>query len=156
MAHDMKPNEHYSIVTLKLALATVCGDTAADALNQVLSEHVGAGFIVDFAFYNTDNPLIVKASSEPVEGELFEAPLNTETSNNIDICTTRSQATGGKRFYSNCCRFLEGIAEGIEFTADSALKVGQVMAIEPVGGCCYLLEVEEWDDDWSESFNVFG
>lgn len=71
MAHDIQPDENYSVVTVKLALANVCGDTAADGLNELLNPEIGSGFIVDYAFFNTENPLIVTASSEPEEGELF-------------------------------------------------------------------------------------
>lgn len=90
MAHDIKPNEHYSIITVKLALATVCGDTAADGLNQLLNPEIGEGFIADYAFYNTDNPLIVTASAEPEEGELFadkgvESNSNTENTPTVQV-----------------------------------------------------------------------
>jgi len=81
MAHDIQPNEKYSIVTVKLALATVCGDTAADGLNQLLNPEIGEGFIADYAFYNTDNPLIVTASDDPEEGELF---ADTGTNSNAE------------------------------------------------------------------------
>lgn len=71
MSHDIEPNSEYAIVTVKLALATICGDTAADGLNELLRPVIGEGFIADYAFYNTVDPLIVKASKEPEEGELF-------------------------------------------------------------------------------------
>lgn len=71
MAHDITPNAPHAIITVKLALNTLCGDTAADGLNDLLNPEIGAGFIADYALLHTDNPMIVHASEEPEEGELF-------------------------------------------------------------------------------------
>lgn len=165
MAHDIQPNHVYAVVTLKLAVAAICSETVADGLNEVLREHIGEGFIADYAFYGTDHLELVTASSEPEEGELFveqEKDIPTIGASQSakhgfeEIIHKRSCAPGGKRFYSNNVQFLEGIAEGIGFSADSALKVGEIIKVEPIDGCGYLLEVEEYDmDEWSESFSVF-
>lgn len=74
MAHDIQPLTPHAIITLKLALKTTCGDTAADGLNELLNSEIGAGFIADYALLHTDNPMIVHASEEPEEGELFIHP----------------------------------------------------------------------------------
>lgn len=74
MAHDITPNAPHAIITVKLALNTLCGDTAADGLNDLLNPEIGAGFIADYALLHTDNPMIVHASEEPEEGELFVEP----------------------------------------------------------------------------------
>lgn len=71
MAHDIQPRTPYSIVTVKLALQTTCGDTAADGLNELLNEQIGVGFIADYALLHTDSPVVVESSEEPEEGELF-------------------------------------------------------------------------------------
>lgn len=71
MAHDIQPNSHYAIVTVKLALATICGDTAADGLNELLGDQIGQGFVADYAIFNTDSPIIVESDDSPEEGELF-------------------------------------------------------------------------------------
>lgn len=74
MAHDITPNRPHAIITVKIALNTTCGDTAADGLNELFNPQIGAGFIADYAFLHTDNPLLVHASDEPEEGELFVKP----------------------------------------------------------------------------------
>lgn len=71
MAHALQPQTPYSIVTVKLALQTTCGDTAADGLNVFLSEQVATGFVADYALLHTDSPIVVESSQEPEEGELF-------------------------------------------------------------------------------------
>jgi hypothetical protein len=71
MANDIQPNSHYAIVTVKLALATICGDTAADGINQLLGDEIGQGFVADYAILNTDSPIIVESDDTPEEGELF-------------------------------------------------------------------------------------
>lgn len=71
MAHDIQPNAHYAVVTVKLAVATICGDTAADGLNELLNPEIGEGFIADYALLHTDRPIIVESSDVPEEGELF-------------------------------------------------------------------------------------
>ena len=74
MAHDITPNAPHAIITVKLALNTLCGDTAADGLNDLLNPEIGAGFVADYSLLHTDNPMIVHASEEPEEGELFVEP----------------------------------------------------------------------------------
>lgn len=71
MAHDIQANTPHAIITVKLALATLCGDTIADGLNQLLNPEIGEGFIADYALLHTHSPLIVNSSDEPEEGELF-------------------------------------------------------------------------------------
>ena len=71
MAHDIQPNANYAVVTVKLALATICGDTAADGLSELLNPEIGEGFIADYALLHTDRLMIVESSDEPEEGELF-------------------------------------------------------------------------------------
>lgn len=71
MAHDIQANTPHSIVTVKLAIAAICGDTIADGLNQLLNPEIGEGFIADYALLHTHSPLIVHSSDEPEEGELF-------------------------------------------------------------------------------------
>lgn len=83
MAHDIQPNTQYSIVTIKLALATTCSNTVSDGLNQLLNPEIGEGFIADYAFYNMQNLPIVTASDDPEEGELF-ADTGAGTNSNTE------------------------------------------------------------------------
>lgn len=71
MAHDIQANTPHAIVTVKLAIAAICGDTIADGLNEMLNPHIGEGFIADYALLHTHSTLIVNSSEEPEEGELF-------------------------------------------------------------------------------------
>lgn len=71
MAHDIAPGKEHIIVNMQVALLTTCSCTAADGLNEFLRPEIGEGFIADYAFYNTDKPVIVVASDDPEEGELF-------------------------------------------------------------------------------------
>jgi hypothetical protein len=77
MSSDIKPNQTHAVITMQIALHSQNPDEIADGLNEFLRPEVGQGWIADYSFYNTDNPLLVKASNSPVEGELFTTTTGT-------------------------------------------------------------------------------
>jgi hypothetical protein len=77
MSSDIKPNQIHSVITLQLAIHSQDGDFVADGINELLRPEIGEGFIADFTFFNTDDPILVKASNDPEEGELFIIPETT-------------------------------------------------------------------------------
>lgn len=77
MSSDIKPNATHAVITMQIALHSQNPEAIADGLNEFLRPEVGQGWIADYSFYNTDNPLLVIASNDPVEGELFTTPTGT-------------------------------------------------------------------------------
>lgn len=77
MSSDIRPNKTHAVITMQIALHSQNPDAIADGLNEMLRPEVGEGWIADYAFYNTDNPLLVIASNNPIEGELFTTPTGT-------------------------------------------------------------------------------
>jgi hypothetical protein len=77
MSSDIKPNAVHAVVTMQIALHSQNPDEIADGLNEFLRPSVGEGWVADYAFYNTDKPLLITASNNPVEGELFVTPSGT-------------------------------------------------------------------------------
>lgn len=64
--------------------------------------------------------------------------------------------SGGRRFYSNSHDYLEGVSDGIEYTADSALEVGLIQHnnSETSASYSFILEVKDPDaDSWTDFFN---
>jgi len=77
--HNITANATHAIIEAKLAInaedsANV--DSIADGLNELLRESVASGFLADYAFYNSDNPSMVKSDNNPEEGDLFDDPSN--------------------------------------------------------------------------------
>lgn len=71
MSHDIQKNTMHAVITMQVAIDSNNPDEIADGLNEFLRPEIGEGFLVDYAFYNTEDPLLVMASAEPEEGELF-------------------------------------------------------------------------------------
>jgi hypothetical protein len=71
MSSDIKPGEIYAVIDIKVAVHSQNPEKIADGLNEFLSPEIGEGWVADYAIYQTDEPSLVKASNEPVEGELF-------------------------------------------------------------------------------------
>ena len=96
MPHNITANVEHAIVDVKIAIIpkySHCPDSIADGLNELLRAEIGEGFIADYAFYNTESPLLVKSDNKPEEGELFNnvnAMKEALTSLISDV-----QATGG-------------------------------------------------------------
>lgn len=74
MSSDIKPNETHAVITMKIALHSQNPDEIADGLNELLGGQIGKGWVADYEFYNSDNPLLVIASEMAEEGELFTSP----------------------------------------------------------------------------------
>jgi hypothetical protein len=74
MSSDITPNETHAVITMRIALHSQNPDEIADGLNELLGGQVGKGWVADYAFYNSDNPLLVIASETAEEGELFNSP----------------------------------------------------------------------------------
>ena len=70
--HSTTPNGKHAIVNLTIAFNSTSGADIADGLNEILRTEVDNGFVADYAFSHIEQPLIVKASADPEEGELFE------------------------------------------------------------------------------------
>lgn len=64
--------------------------------------------------------------------------------------------SGGTRFYSNCQRYLEGIARGIEFTADGGLEVGEITPSDDPSFPFVLEVTEESAEEWLEDHSYFN
>ena len=68
MAHDIQANTPHAIVTVKLAIAAICGDTIADGLNEMLNPHIGEGFIADYTVFRGKPQRVIKILLKYIDG----------------------------------------------------------------------------------------
>lgn len=76
--HDLKPNSLHAVVNCQVVICPKYAnspDNINDGLGEIFRSEIGAGFIADYAFFNTDNPALVMTSEEPEEGELISESL---------------------------------------------------------------------------------
>lgn len=69
--HNITAGQKHAILRVSIALNSTEPAEITDGLNELFNNQIADGFVADYKFHHADSPLIVKASDEPEEGELF-------------------------------------------------------------------------------------
>lgn len=85
MAHSIKPNTSYTIITLSVAIPAGCTAHNADHLNEVLRPLAIEGIIADYSLHGLKDTFAYVTGEQIEEGEIFSSVSATEQSTKYEV-----------------------------------------------------------------------